>query len=123
MTIKIPLLCRSKKNSQQIVRNGRKKPYIIQSDLYLNFEQNCGYFLKDFARHISTPVNLKCTFFVPDKRKRDVVNLLNAIQDVLVKYDVIADDNYNVVASVDGTRIVYEKGREETIIEITEVKQ
>lgn len=59
---------------------------------------------------------------MPDKRKRDVVNLLNAIQDVLVKYDVIADDNYNVVASVDGTRIVYEKGREETIIEITEVQ-
>ena len=35
---------------------------------------------------------------------------------------VIADDNYNIVNSVDGSRIIYEKGREETIIEITEVK-
>ena len=60
---------------------------------------------------------------MPDKRKRDLVNLLNAIQDVLVKYNVIADDNYNIVASVDGSRIVYEKDREETIIEIKEVEK
>ena len=44
--------------------------------------------------------------------------MLNAIQDILVKYGVIADDNYNIVKSVDGSRIIYEKGREETIIEI-----
>ena len=46
------------------------------------------------------------------------MNLLNAIQDILVEYGVIADDNYNIVKSVDGSRIIYEKGREETIIEI-----
>lgn len=56
---------------------------------------------------------------MPDKRKRDIVNLLNAIQDILVKYKVIADDNYNIVQSIDGSRIIYEKGKEETIIEIT----
>lgn len=119
LTIKIPLKCPSKKNSQQIIyRNGR--PLIIQSSQYLAFEQNCAYFLKRFARHIETPVNLKCTFYVPDRRRRDLVNLLNAIQDVLVKHDVIADDNYNIVQSVDGSKIIYWKGREETIVEITE---
>ena len=106
--IELPLLTRPKKNSQQVIfSNGR--PLVIQSKQYLQFERDCAYFLKRYSRHIETPVNLKCTFFVPDKRKRDLCNLLNAIQDVLVKYDVIADDNYNIVQSVDGSRIIYEK--------------
>lgn len=119
MVIKIPLMCRSKKNSQSIIVNPRtRKPMIIQSKLYKEFEQECGYYLLKYKKNISTPVNLKCTFYVKDRRKRDIVNLLNAIQDILVKYGVIADDNYNIVKSVDGSRIIYEKGREETIIEI-----
>lgn len=119
MIIKIPLMCRSKKNSQSIIVNPRtQKPMIIQSKLYKEFEQECGYYLLKYKKNISTPVNLKCTFYVKDRRKRDIVNLLNAIQDILVKYGVIADDNYNIVKSVDGSRIIYEKGREDTIIEI-----
>jgi len=119
MLIRIPLMCRSKKNSQQIFRNRKTgKPYISQSDLYKEFEKNCGYFLNRYKTNIDYPINLKCTFYVPDRRKRDIVNLLNAIQDILVKYGVIADDNYQIVNSVDGSRIIYEKGREETIIEI-----
>lgn len=122
--IDIPIMCRSKKNSQRIIENPRtRKPMIIQSELYMQFERDCGYFLKRYARHIDYPINLKCTFYVPDKRRRDVVNLLNAIQDILVHYDVIADDNYNIVQSVDGSRIIYEKGREETIIEIESVRK
>lgn len=120
MIIKLPLMTRPKKNSQQIIyKNGRA--IIIQSKLYLAFERDCAYFLKKYAKGIDYPINLKCTFYVSDRRKRDLVNLLNAIQDVLVRYNVIADDNYNIVAGVDGSRIIYEKGREETIIEITEV--
>lgn len=110
MIIKIPLLCRSKKNSQQMFfRSDKRRPTIIQSNLYMQFERECGYYLNEYREHIEYPINLKCTFYVPDKRKRDIVNLLNAIQDILVLYDVIADDNYNIVQSIDGTRIIYEK--------------
>lgn len=120
--IKIPLQCRSKKNSQQILINSRTgKPFVSQSKLYKDFERECGYFLNKYKTNISYPINLKCTFYVKDKRKRDIVNLLNAIQDILVKYNIIADDNYNIVKSVDGSRIIYEKGREETIIEIAKM--
>lgn len=119
LTIKIPLKCASKKNSQQVIYNNGR-PLVIQSKQYLQFERDCSYFLKKYSRHIDIPINLKCVFYVPDKRKRDLSNLLNAIQDVLVKYDVIADDNYNIVQSVDGSRIIFEKGREETIVEITD---
>lgn len=108
LTIKIPLLARPKKNSQEIIfKNGH--PLLIQSKRYLQFERDCAYFLKRYARHIETPINLKCTFYVPDRRRRDLCNLLEGIQDILVKYDVIVDDNYNVVTTVDGSRVIFEK--------------
>ena len=121
--IEIPLLARPKKNSQNIIYNPKtKKPMIIQNQRYQNFERECGYFLKKYKMNINTPINLKCEFYVPDLRKRDIVNLLNGIQDVLVKYKVIEDDNYNIVRSVDGSRIIYKKGVEKIIIEISEIK-
>jgi len=124
MIIKIPLQCRSKKNSQQILTNKRTgKSFISQSKLYKQFERECGYFLNKYQTNIDYPINLKCTFYVADQRKRDLVNLLNAIQDILVKYKVIVDDNYTIVASTDGSRILYEKGREETIIEINRLEE
>lgn len=124
MIIKIPLLCRSKKNSQQICYNkNTEKPFIRQSELYNNFERECGYFLNKYRININIPINIKCTFYVPDKRKRDLTNLENAIADILVKYKVIEDDNYNIIQSWDGSRIIYEKGREETIIEINKIKE
>ena len=124
MIIRIPMMCRSKKNSEQILKNKKTGKYFIaQSEIYKKFERDCAYFLNKYQSNISYPINLKCTFYVKDKRKRDIVNLLNAIQDILVKYKVIADDNYNIVQSIDGSRIIYEKDREETIIEITKIKE
>lgn len=121
--IEIPLLCVPKKNSQQIIYNPKtKRMIIVQSDRYKQFERNCGNFLNKYSNlNIDTPINLKCVFIVPDKRKRDIVNLLNAIQDILVKYNVLADDNYNIIKSLDGTRIEYKKGIGKIIIEITDV--
>lgn len=121
--IEIPLLARPKKNSQSIIYNPKtKKPMIVQSQRYKEFERDCGYFLKKYEMNINTPINLKCEFTVPDLRKRDIVNLLNAMQDILVKYKVIEDDNYNIVSSVDGSKIIYEKGVEKITIEISEAK-
>lgn len=119
----IPELTVPKKNSQQILINKRtRKPFIQQSNRYLEFEKKCSFYLILFKyKKINKPINLKCTFYVPDKRRRDLANLLESIQDILVKYEVLADDNYLIVQSVDGSRIIYEKDRKETIIEITEV--
>ena len=125
MIIEIPVLCRSKKNSQQILINSKThRPFVAQSKLYKDFEKKCWAYLQPYsALNISCPVNLKVTFIVPDKRQRDIVNLLNAIQDVLVKYHVLSDDNYNIVQSLDGTRIKYQKNVEKIIIEITKIKE
>ena len=124
MIIKIPLLCRSKKNSQQIIYNRKtKKPIIIQSEIYNQFEKDCAIFLKQYGKEtIDYPVNLKCTFYVKDRIRRDLTNLENAIADILVKYKVLEDDNYNIIQSWDGSRIIYRPKQEsETIIEITKI--
>jgi Holliday junction resolvase RusA-like endonuclease len=123
--INLPLQARSKKNSQQIVYNKyTHKPMIIQSKLYKNFERECGLFLKRYKNNIITyPINLKCLFFVNDKRKRDLTNLENAIADILVKYEILEDDNYNIIAGWDGSRIIYRKDKDpEIIIEISKME-
>lgn len=120
MKIIIPLVPRSKKNSQSIIYNKKtKRPSIIQSEAYRNYEKECGKFLLKYKYNIDYPINLKCLIFVPDARKRDIVNYLNAIQDILVKYNVIADDNYNIVASLDGTRMEIDRKNPRVEIEIT----
>lgn len=122
--INIPLLARSKKNSQRIVFNRTtKRPMVIQSEIYKQFEKDCAIFLKKYSKNtIDYPINLKCTFYVKDKRKRDLTNLENAIADILVKYRIIEDDNYNIIVGWDGSRIIYRQNKEpEIIIEITKI--
>lgn len=117
-------MCRPKKNSQQILINHKTgRPFVAQSKLYKEFEKNCGLFLKRYQLRINYPINLKATFYVPDRRKRDLTNLENAIADILVKYKVIEDDNYNILTGWDGSRIIYEKGIGEIILEITKMEE
>lgn len=124
MKITIPVVPRSKKNSQQIIINPRtKRPMIIQSKLYTNFERECGLYLKEYKSNIDYSVNLKVKFYVPDKRKRDIANYIEAIQDILVKYEVLKDDNYNIVTSLDGTRMYIDKLNPRVEIEITKLEE
>jgi Holliday junction resolvase RusA-like endonuclease len=46
------------------------------------------------------------------------VNLQESTLDVLVKYGILADDNSNIVASMDGSRVLYSKENPRTEIEI-----
>ena len=122
MKITIPVVPRSKKNSQQIIINPRtKRPIIIQSKLYTNFERECGLYLKKYKSNIDYSINLKIEFYVPDKRRRDIANYIEAIQDILVKYEVLKDDNYNIIYSLDGTRLYVDKEKPRVEIEITKI--
>lgn len=122
MKIIIPVIPRSKKNSQQIISNSRtKRPMIIQSKLYDNFERECGLYLKRYKSNIDYSINLKIDFYVPDKRRRDIANYIEAIQDILVKYKVIKDDNYNIITSLDGTRMYIDRENPRVEIEITKI--
>lgn len=103
----------------QIVRLG-KRYALVQSKQYKEYEKACGEFLGDWrAEPIDYPVNISCTYYMPTRRKIDITNLMSATHDVLVKYGVISDDNRDVVASVDGSRVFYDKEHPRTEIEIT----
>ena len=124
MKIVIPIEPRSKKNSQQIIYNPRtKRPMIVQSKLYTNFEREFGLYLKKYKSNIDYRVNLKIDFYVKDKRRRDIANYIEAIQDILVKYEVLKDDNYNIVYSLDGTRMYVDKENPRVEIEITKLEE
>jgi len=117
MKITIPITPRSKKNSQEIVFN-RKTGHrmVIQNKKYTEFEKECKKYIPNIDTPIDYPINLQCKFYVPDARKRDIANYLEAIQDILVKYKVLSDDNYNIVSSLNGCSM--EIDRENSRIEI-----
>lgn len=103
LKIIIPGVPRSKKNSQEIVFNrATGKRMVIQNKRYTEFEKKCKQHIPIVESPIDFPINLQCNFFVPDARKRDIANFLEAIQDILVKYNVLKDDNYNIVSSLNG---------------------
>lgn len=116
----IPLPPISKKNSQQIAINQQtRKPFIMPSKKYKEYEQAALWFIPKQRAAINMPVNIKCLFYMPTKRLCDLTNLLEAVDDVLVKAGLLKDDNYTIVASHDGSRVLYDKNNPRTEIEIT----
>ena len=117
--IVIPGAPRSKKNSQQIVKV-KNRLMVIPSKAYREFEKECLPFLTHVDTFLS-PCNVKCVYFMPTRRRVDLVNLQEATLDVLVRYGILIDDNSKVVVSMDGSRVYYDKENPRTEIEITEV--
>lgn len=117
----IPIEPRSKKNSQQICINPRtKRPFVKQNDKYVQFEKDCGFFLKHKPpAPIDYPVNVKCIFYRSTRIRCDLVNLEEAILDVLTRYGIIADDNFNIVATMDGSTVLIDKDNPRIEITIT----
>jgi len=108
---------RSKKNSQEIVFNKKTgKRMVIQNKRYTEFEKECKQYMPVLNKPIDYPINLQCKFYVCDARKRDIANYLEAIQDILVKYKILEDDNYNIVSSLNGCSM--EIDRDNSRIEI-----
>ena len=115
----------SKKNSQRIVTNRvTGKPFIIQSQQYEEFEAVAAYFLKPQPKNpIDYPVTVRCIYYMPTRRRVDMSNLMAATHDILVKHKILADDNRNVIASVDGSRVYWDKENPRTEIEIEDFNE
>lgn len=120
-TVELPPV--SKKNSQQILMNPKTgRPFIMPSKKYKQYEKAALRFIPK-GETISSPVNVKCLFYMPTKRKCDLVNMQEAILDVMVKAGLLADDNYSIVQSMDGSRVLYDKENPRTEVYITEAKE
>ena len=110
----------TKKNHQTIVR-AKGRLMVIPSKQYKQYEKDCEPYMPTLDATIDYPIELACKFYMPTHRRVDAVNLLQAVCDILVKYGVIADDNSNIIASFDGTRVLYDKENPRTEITITPI--
>lgn len=116
----VPVNPRTKKNNQKIIKNPKTGALmIIQNDRYKQFEKDAGWFLKKPASPISEPINIKCVFYRDSRRRVDLTNLLEAIDDILVKYKIIADDNFEIIRGHDGSRVFVDKDNPRVEIEIS----
>ena len=116
-TVNLPPI--SKKNSQQILINkATGRPFIMPSKQYKEYEKAALWFIPK-VETIDKPVNVQCLFYMPTRRKCDLVNMQEAILDVMVKAGLIADDNYTIVQSMNGSRVFYDKKYPRTEVYIT----
>lgn len=100
------------KKNHQMIRVNRKtgKPFVGQSKRYVEYESTASYFLQPKPPNpIDYPVTVRCTYYMPTHRRVDMTNLMAATHDILTTYHILADDNRDVVASVDGSRVLYDK--------------
>ena len=120
MTLTIPLTPVTKKNSQRIIVAGGR-PRIIPSAKYKQYEKDVGAFMPFVSEPIKTPVNVRAVFYMPTRRRVDLVNLQEALLDVLTLYGVIEDDNAQIVASMDGSRVEHDKANPRTEVYIEDI--
>lgn len=118
-TIKLPPI--TKKNSQQILNNPNTgRQFIMPSKKYKEYEREAAWFMKPIPpRPIECRVNIKCIFYLPTRRRTDLTNLLEAVDDLLVHAGIIADDHYGIVEAHDGSRCFVDKDNPRTEITIT----
>ena len=112
----------TKKNSQRIIRirnrDGSFRSLIKPSPQYEAYEATALYFLQPVPdQPITGPVNCEYVYFMQTLRKVDATNLISATDDILVAAGILEDDNRDVVAGHDGTRVYYSK--DEPRVEIT----
>lgn len=59
---------------------------------------------------------------MPTKRLCDLTNMLEAIDDVMVKAGLLKDDNYKIIAAHDGSRVLYDKSNPRTEVCIERIE-
>ena len=125
MKMVIPLAPVTKKNSQRIVINRKTKaPMIIPSTKYVEYEKTCEWILAKHGKpKIDYPVNVKSLYYMPTRRRVDLVNLHEALHDILVKAGILEDDNCKIIASTDGSRVLYDKINPRTEVYITKQEE
>lgn len=118
--ITIPIAPVTKKNSQQIITGKNGRPMIIPSKAFTKYEEAALWYLKPLG--IDYPVNIMCRFYMPTHRRVDLTNLLEAIDDVMVKAGTLKDDNCEILAGHDGSRVYVDKENPRTEIWIEEIE-
>lgn len=109
----------TKKNHGQII-TVKGRPMMLPSPQYRQYEKDCAVFMPKLDKPIDYPVTVSATFYKNTRRACDLVNCLQALLDILVHYGVLADDSYQIVESVDHSRVGYDKANARTEVLITD---
>lgn len=111
----------TKKNSPRLVKV-HDRVIVLPSAQYVEFK-NTIVTLKNsmnYCETFKTPINLQAVFYMPTRRRVDLTNLLEALDDALVAAGILGDDNCTVIVGHDGSRVKYDKARPRIEIEITD---
>jgi Holliday junction resolvase RusA-like endonuclease len=89
----------SKKNSKNIIKRWWRT-FIVSSKEYIKWENEQIEYLWDNQTEILEwlpPYKIEYNFYLPDKRKTDLSNKVESINDMLVKFWCIEDDNCEIL--------------------------
>ena len=122
----IPLPPITKKNSQRIRYKGARcnlcgkgaHPFPAPSAAYEAYQEAAGAYMPKLPKAIDYPVSVRCLFYMPTRQMPDLTNALEAIDDILVHYGVLADDNPGILVHHDGSRVLYDKDNPRTEVTI-----
>ena len=135
----IPVNPRPKKNSPMIlwrkqdfkIKIGARvlatipfTPFIVPSKGFSDFENEIMPFLKrlkDEVGVIDYPCNIQAVYYRSTKHTIDLTNLNEALHDAMVKSGCILDDNRDIIAAHDGSRVFHDKFNPRIEITITEL--
>lgn len=123
LVLVIPGPPRTKKNSQRMARRKDGSRFPLPSKAYEDYQEMAGLYIPQSARvSLSVPLNVKGVYYMPTRRRVDLVNLLEATCDILVHYHVVKDDNSKIVAGHDGSRVLWDKSNPRAEIEIEAIE-
>ena len=123
MKFTVPLPPITKKNHQRILKNFKTgKPFVAPSEQYKQYESQALWFIPKGGECIDYPVNVRCLFYMPTKRRCDLTNLLESIDDIMVRAGLLKDDSYHIIVGHDGSRVLFDKERPRTEVEITKME-
>lgn len=111
----------TKKNSPRIVKNkATGARFIKPSQEFEQYQKSCLVQIPQCMRlFIDEPVNVRCVYYMPTRHRVDLVNLLEATADILVKACVLTDDHAKIIVSHDGSRVKLDKENPRVEIYIT----
>lgn len=114
---------RTKKNHQRILNGFGGRPFVAPSKEFVDYQELCLWQIKTPHGAISEAVNVKAVYYMPNRRRVDLVNLLEATCDILVKAGVLDDDRAAIVAAHDGSRVLLDRQNPRVEITITEMEE
>lgn len=118
-TFVIPFEPRTKKNSMRVgVNKATGKTVVLPSEQFSEYQKMVQYFIPNRYMKYNEPLEITAQFYMKTHRRVDLVNLLEALDDILVHFGVIEDDNSQIIVSHDGSRVFYDKDRPRTVVRI-----